>query len=89
VCVCVCVCGGGGGVPTSGPARNWLNLPRLVVNTPLNLPSILYNCTVETKPDVSPEIVNTSQGYIHKYENLKRKLYESCVRLYSRHFIPL
>jgi hypothetical protein len=35
------------------------------------------------------EIVNTSQGYIHKYENLKRNLCEICVRLYSKHFMSL
>jgi hypothetical protein len=31
------------------------------------------------------KIVNISQGYIHKYENLKMKV----LRLYCRHFVPL
>ena len=28
------------------------------------------------------KIINTSQGYIHKYENLKRKLYSCNVNIY-------
>ena len=40
------------------------------------------------------KIMNTSQGYIHKYENLKRKLYNCNANIYfnqkilKKHFIP-
>ena len=48
--------------------------------------------------DISLEIINTSQDYIHKYKNLKRELYdlnaniyfrESCIRLYILYYITI
>ena len=44
--------------------------------------------------DASPKIISTSQGYIHKYEKLKRKVYDCNSNIYfnqkfSTRFSPL
>lgn len=42
----------------------------------------IYYCSLNTTEMSDLKIINTGQGYVHKYVNLKRKLYNSDAYVY-------